>query len=44
MLKIFIKEDTCIKCGNCVEICYARDVFEMTETGTAVKKHQICSL
>ena len=44
MSKILINESTCIKCGSCVDICYARDVFQMTETGPVVVHPEICKV
>ena len=44
MLKIVINQNSCIQCGACADICYARDVFEMTDEGPIVVHPEICRL
>jgi nitroreductase/NAD-dependent dihydropyrimidine dehydrogenase PreA subunit len=44
MPKIVIDRDSCIQCGACADICYARDVFEMQEDGPVVVHPEICRL
>jgi nitroreductase/NAD-dependent dihydropyrimidine dehydrogenase PreA subunit len=44
MPKIAIDRNSCIQCGACADICYARDVFEMKENGPVVVHPEICRL
>ena len=44
MPMITINWDSCIHCGACAEICYARDVFEMNEVGPHVIHPEKCRL
>ena len=44
MPNIEINENTCIQCGACVEICYARDVFETRQSVTVVVNAKLCRL
>jgi len=44
MIKITIDGNSCIQCGACADICYARDVFEMKEDGPVVVHPEICRL
>jgi len=44
MPKIAIDRNSCMKCGACADICYARDVFEMQENGPVVVHPEICRL
>ena len=41
---ITINRDTCIHCGACADICYARDVFEMKDDGPYVIHPEKCRL
>lgn len=44
MPRIVIDQDSCIQCGACADICYARDVFEMQEKGPVVVHPELCLL
>jgi nitroreductase/NAD-dependent dihydropyrimidine dehydrogenase PreA subunit len=44
MPEITIDRDSCIQCGACADICYARDVFEMKENGPVVVQPELCRL
>lgn len=44
MPMITINRDSCIQCGACADICYARDVFEMKEDGPHVIHPEKCRL
>jgi nitroreductase/NAD-dependent dihydropyrimidine dehydrogenase PreA subunit len=41
---ITINRDSCIQCGACVDICYARDVFAMKDDGPHVIHPEKCRL
>lgn len=41
---ITINRDSCIQCGACADICYARDVFELKEDGPHVIHPEKCRL
>lgn len=41
---ISINRDSCIQCGACADICYARDVFGMKEDGPHVIHPEKCRL
>ena len=42
MPNISIDMDSCISCGACADICYARDVFEMGDDGPVVAHPEHC--
>ena len=44
MPKIMIDRNSCIQCGACADICYARDVFVMNETGPVAVHPELCRL
>lgn len=44
MPMITINRDSCIHCGACADICYARDVFEMKVDGPHVIHPEKCRL
>jgi nitroreductase/NAD-dependent dihydropyrimidine dehydrogenase PreA subunit len=44
MPKIVIDQDSCIQCGACADICYARDVFGLQENGPVVVHPELCLL
>ncbi|MFX0050384.1 MAG: nitroreductase family protein [Candidatus Hodarchaeota archaeon] len=44
MIKIDIDQASCIQCGACADICYARVVFEMQENGPIVVHPEKCRL
>ncbi|MFX0181932.1 MAG: nitroreductase family protein [Candidatus Hodarchaeota archaeon] len=44
LIKIDINQTSCIQCGACADICYARDVFEIQENGPVVVHPEKCRL
>ena len=44
MPTIAVSPEVCVRCGACVDVCYARDVFEMTANSAVATNPDHCRL